>query len=255
VAMKDRRQRRLPARADALLPHGQPKLASHRKPLFENSRETIALCHLMPRVTNECRNLALSPLLRPLPWLLPVFTELPTVSADERRATICSMGLLEERYYEIIPALARAMPDVELRLFVREIPPECMALLVGLPNVVVAVAESTNAMMAYFATTRFLLILDHPESRYRKDRLSGAIPLGFNLGVPMVMSRQLAALHDIRGGVVTYDDTPDADLGERMAAITPVAYRALVEDVLAERSRLARLAAHRFDAFLQSRSV
>ena len=33
-------------------------------------------------------------------------------------------------------------------------------------------------MMDYLATSRYLLVLDHAESRYRKDRLSGAIPLG-----------------------------------------------------------------------------
>ena len=254
IGMKERRQRRVDAQtATHELPLiGEPKKRPYRTPLFKNTRQTIALCHLAPRVTNECPNIALSPLLHALPWLLPVFDGLPTTNVDERRATICSMGLLEERYYQIIPTLARAMPHVELRLFVRTSHPECMALFAGIPNIVVVTGESTDTMMRYLTTSRFLLILDHAESRYRKDRLSGALPFGFNLGVPMVMSRQLAALNDIRGGVLTYDDIPDDDLVARMASMTPDAYRALVDDTLAERTRLARVAAQRFTGFLRT---
>jgi hypothetical protein len=162
------------------------------------------------------------------------------------------MGLLEERYYQIIPALARALPDHEFRLFVREAHPACVDALAGLSNVIVAVGVGTDAMMDYLATSRYLLVLDHAESRYRKDRLSGAIPFGLNLAVPMIMSRQLAGLYDIRGGVVTYDDVPDADLAERLSTIDAEAYRALVADALAERNRLAQHAAEQFFAFLDS---
>jgi hypothetical protein len=106
-------------------------------------------------------------------------------------------------------------------------------------------------MMAYLAASRFLLILDHAESRYRKDRLSGAIPFGLNLAVPMVMSQELAALYDIRAGVVSYADAPDEHLVARLSSITPEGYRALVAETLAERDRMARVADERFDDFLQ----
>ena len=54
----------------------EPAKAPYQTPLLKNSRQTIALCHIKPHATNECPNLALSPLLHPLPWLLPVFTGL-----------------------------------------------------------------------------------------------------------------------------------------------------------------------------------
>jgi hypothetical protein len=220
--------------------------------LFKNSAQTIAICHLAQNVTTECRNLAFSPLLQPLPWLLPVLTGLPTVAADERKPTICCMGLLEERYYQIIPELARAMPDTEFRLFVRQTHPDCMAKLQDSSNVVVVVGEGTDSMMAHLASSRFLLILDYADSRYRKDRLSGAIPFGLNLGVPMVMSSQLAALYDIRAGVVSYDDAPGTALVNRLSTITPEEYRGLVSDALGERERMARVAAERFAEFLSA---
>ena len=223
---------------------------SRRSTLFRNSKETVAICHLKQYLTSECRNLAFSPLLQPLPWLLPVITGLPTQSADCRKQTICCMGLLEERYYQIIPQIARAMPDTLFRLFVRQAHPTCMSLLSGLPNVVVSVGEGTDSMMEYLASSRYLLILDHEESRYRKDRLSGAIPFGLNLAVPMVMSKELAALYDIRAGVVSYESSPGADLVRRLSSITPAAYGTLVADMLTERERLAHVGSKRFTEFL-----
>lgn len=224
----------------------------YRTPLFRNTRQMIAICHVPRYHTAECPNLALSPLLKPLPWLLPVFEDLPVRDADARRPTVCCMGLLEERYYQIIPTLARALPDHEFRLFVRAAHPTCVEALAGLPNVNIAVGVGTDEMMEYLATSRYLLVLDHPEGRYRKDRLSGAIPIGLNLAVPMVMSQQLADLYEIRDGVVTYDDVPDDELAERMSQIDAEAYRALIADTLAERSRLAQLGEERLLAFLDS---
>ena len=107
-------------------------------------------------------------------------------------------------------------------------------------------------MMAHLASSRFLLILDHADSRYRKDRLSGAIPFGLNLAVPMVMPSELATLYDIQAGIVCYDGTPGADLVARLASITPGDYRALVAKMLTERERVARLGAKRLSEFLQA---
>jgi hypothetical protein len=194
-------------------------------------------------------------LVRGLPWLLPVMTGLPTRGADARTPTICCMGLLEERYYQIIPELARALPDTTFRLFVRQADPACTALLALHPNVVVSVGESTDSMMECLTASRYLLILDHDDCRYRHDRLSGAIPFGLNLTVPMVMSNELAAIYDIRAGVVGYRGTPDAGLAQRLVAITPAEYQQLVADMVVERARMARLAATRFDRFLQGEDL
>jgi hypothetical protein len=249
-------KKRLAKRPDGSPPPGARRThavvnPTGRSTLFRNSRQTIAICHLLQNMTTECRNLAFSPLVRQLPWLLPVTAGLPIRSASARERTICCMGLLEERYYQIIPELARAMPDTTFRLFVRQAHPKCMALLSPLANVAVAIGEGTDSMMEYLASSRYLLILDHEESRYRQDRLSGAIPLGLNLAVPMVMSSELAQLYDIRAGVVTYPGTPDAGLAQRLASITPAEYERLVADMVVERTRMAQVASQRFSEFLR----
>ena len=227
-------------------------LPSPRRSLLPNSRQTIAICHLRQHMAAKCRNLALSPLLEPIPWLLPV-VNLPTSKVEARSRSMCCMGLLEERYHQLIPDIARAMPDTVVRLFARRVDASCRALLADLPNVVIAAGEPTDSMMEHVAGSRFLLILDHPESRYRKDRLSGAIPFGLNLAVPMVMSRQLADLYGIRAGVVTYDDVPGPALVQRLASMTDAEYRVIVEELAAERDRIGELARRTFTGFLESR--
>ncbi len=246
-----RREPQMPTSGDAAISAVEaPIIRTARRPLFRNSRQTVAICHIRQHATSECRNFALTPLVRQLPWLLPVMTGLPTISADARNATICCMGLLEERYYQIIPELARALPDKTFRLFVRQIDPICAALLAPHPNVVVSVGEGTDSMMECVASSLYLLILDHDDCRYRHDRLSGAIPFGLNLTVPMVMSNELAAVYDIRAGIVGYRATPDVALAQRLASITPAEYRRLVDAMVVERARLAHVAATRFDRFL-----
>jgi len=252
MAFKNRRAQRDIAAVPRNAPRTEGVHPPRRSTLFRNSRQTIAICHLQQNVTTECRNLAFSPLVGTLPWLLPVIDGLPIRSASARNPAICCMGLLEERYYQIIPEMALAMRDVTFRLFVRQAHPACMSLLAQLPNVVVAIGEGTESMMEYLTSSRYLLILDHEDSRYRQDRLSGAIPVGLNLAVPMVMSRELASVYDIRAGVVTYQGTPDADLVRRLASITPDEYAKLVADMIPERSRLAQVASQRFSAFLDS---
>lgn len=174
-------------------------------PIIKN--KYILVNHESATVHKEYYNISLTPIVKSSMYLLPVYDHL---NNNHRTSIISIIGSLYNHQRDIknIIKLVHNYVEFKICIFTRYIDKTTREMLQKYRNFVIYEKASTDTMMDVLRKSRYIYTADtenYTENGVRGGILTGMIPLGLNNNIPIIMTKRLNLIYNLKG-VLLYDN-------------------------------------------------
>ena len=174
-------------------------------PIMKN--KYLLVNHESATVHREYYNISLTPIVKSNMFLLPVYDH---VNNGHRAFIISIIGSLfnHQRDIKNIIKLVQNYTDFKVCIFTRYIDKTTRDTLQKYKNFILYEKVSTDFMVDILRKSRYIYTADtenYTENGVRGGILTGMIPLGLNNNIPIIMTKRLNIIYNLKG-VLLYDN-------------------------------------------------
>lgn len=167
----------------------------------------ILVNHESATINKNYYNISLTPIVKSNMYLLPVYDYL---NNNHRAFIITIIGSLHnhQRDMKNIIKMVQNYTEFKICIFTRYIDKTLKDTLQKYKNFVLYEKTSTNIMMEVIRKSRFIYTADtenYTENGIRGGILTGMIPLGLNNNIPLIMTKRLNLIYNLKG-VLLYEN-------------------------------------------------
>lgn len=195
----------------------------------KNKKKYIMINHENGTVNNDYFNISLTPIVRSNIYVLPIYSLLNNM---ERSNKICIVGSLYSHQRDIpnILSLIKNFPTYTVCLFTRFIEEKNKNIFSEHKNFIIYEKMNTTSMINEIRKAKFIYTADtknYTEKGVRGGILTGMVPLGLNNNIPIIMTKRLNTIYNLKG-VLEYNNDI-IELKNELNNITSSNYQILLE--------------------------
>jgi hypothetical protein len=214
---------------------------------IENKDKVYVICHLKSEIKPEFKNVIVLTPINHTPgkthYILPIHGFNIKTRGDNSKKinNICVIGRFKDNnrdYKDIIKFVNHKDNKLKIQVFSRHpkfIPKEIYDLQKKTPQIIsILTKTSTYILNNYILKSNFIFTNVAKDSCYYNDRLTGMIPLAFNLKVPLIMDSKLREIYNIKS-CIEYKDSI-TEVINKISSMTEEEYNTLVSDFMIEKN-------------------
>ena len=231
---------------------------------LENKNKVYVICHLKSEIKPEFKNVIVLTPINHTPgktyYILPIHGFDMDKKDKMRLAKLdCDISVIgrfkdNNRDYKDLMKLIKEHEDKDFRLdiysrHVKFVPKELQELSKShISTLRILTKLNTAAINKRISDSKFILTNVSKDSCYYKDRLTGMIPLAFNLNIPLIIDYRLKAIYNIRS-CIEYKDSVTEVINDIVKMEVPKYYR-MVEEFKKEKNMILQYNHEQFARFL-----
>lgn len=189
----------------------------------------IVINHENLNINNNFYNISLTPLVRSDFYILPIYNY---ININHRENIICIIGSFynHQQDFNIIHKLISNFPLYKIYIFTRNIMDNVKNSYSVYTNCIICVSTDTRTMINIIRKSKFIYTSNkniYTELDNDGGRLTGAIPLGLNNNVPLIMTKRLNNIYNLTGVLLYENDF--LELKEELLNLNEQKYNNLLE--------------------------
>jgi hypothetical protein len=209
-----------------------------------NKKKYILISHIEDLIQADYINISLTPLVKADEYILPIYNyvnkcEILKIPVNKKNI-ISIVGLTSTKQKSIgdLLNLIKRLSNYTIQIFSRVSNNNKIFLnqLENYKNVIVYRNSKCELLLDKIRTSKFICVLDHRNSWYVKDRLSGSIPLALNNEIPLILTKRINYIYNLRG-TITYNES----ITEIFDKIININYNNLLKDFIECKNEILKI--------------